>query len=118
MCGVEVSDNNCISNQHKELIAVTQYTSLFIDSEGEVKIWGRDNYSQLSGLPVMDNIVDIAGGYNHLLAVDNQGNVFGWGRDNYGQSTIPESLSDVIDLSGGYYHSLGLKSDGTVVGWG
>ena len=70
MCGVEVSDSNCISNQHKELIAISQYTSLFIDSNGEVKIWGRDNYSQLSGLPEMDNVIDIAGGYNHLLAVE------------------------------------------------
>ena len=118
MCGVTVANQNCLSNQNKELIAITQYSSMFIDSDGGIHVWGRDNYGQISSIPDMSDIIDVSGGYNHLLAVDSAGNTYAWGRDNYDQATVPDSLSDVVDVSGGYYHSLALKSDGTVVAWG
>ncbi|HVQ87800.1 MAG TPA: hypothetical protein VMT88_06425 [Actinomycetes bacterium] len=79
----------------------------------------------------MDDIVDIGGGREHIIALHSDGTVSTWGSDFYGQlgnGSVDQSnhnqpvdvpgLTDVVDVDDGHYHSLALESDGTAWAWG
>ena len=75
-----------------------------LDINGEVWVWGNNDYGQLaqgagpsSPMPTIIDfnfgktgnsnryIVKIAAGARHALALDNEGNVWVWGDNSYGQ---------------------------------
>jgi alpha-tubulin suppressor-like RCC1 family protein len=79
----------------------------------------------------LDDIVDIGGGREHVIALHADGTVSTWGSDDHAQLgngsadtsnhdepvSVP-GLTDVVDVDDGHYHSLAVKSDGTLWGWG
>ncbi|WP_415331908.1 RCC1 domain-containing protein, partial [Clostridium perfringens] len=73
-----------------------------IDSEGNLYIWGRNDFGQLgngtttrSGTPIKVNgngaigtstkIVSVSAGADSISAIDSEGNLYTWGRNDYGQ---------------------------------
>lgn len=59
-------------------------------------IWSIDDLSQK--VPGMKNIVDIAGGADHLIALDIDGKIYGMGGNTYGQVGI-NGVSSVTDMT-------------------
>ena len=85
-------------------------SSIALDSQGRVWVWGRNDYGQLAkpisganrvvfsavpiqvtNLPLPQNarIVEISAGDRHDLARDSFGNVYGWGANDRGQLAAP-----------------------------
>jgi alpha-tubulin suppressor-like RCC1 family protein len=109
---------------------------------GTVVGWGS-NYQGLLGdnstamyrntaTPVfaLTNIVELAPGYDHMLALDDQGNVWAWGANTYTQlgtsapgtsSNVPvqvPNLTGVQHIYAGTWDSFALKANGELWGWG
>ena len=74
-------------------------TTFMIESNGNVKGWGRNNYGQvgngtttdqytpiqIEGLSNVKEIVPNDYGYGFFFAIDNAGRVYSWGYNEYGQ---------------------------------
>lgn len=110
--------------------------SLFLCTDGSVKVWGYSAYAELGLgdfthrlLPEANTqlagITAISGGNYYSLFLKNDGTVWGCGVNDIGQlgngtyanqSNLVQAngLSGIIAISGRSYHSLFLKSDGTV----
>jgi len=86
--------------------------------EANVVAWGADYLGQANVPTNLNNVVAIAGAYDHSLALKNNGMAIGWGDNNFGQATVPAGLSNLLAVAGGQYYSLVLKSNGTVAAWG
>lgn len=110
--------------------------SLFLCSDGSLKVWGYSSYAELGLgdfthrlLPEANTqlagITAISGGKSYSLFLKSDGTVWGCGVNDRGQlgngtyanqSNLVQAngLSGIIAISGRSYHSLFLKSDGTV----
>ena len=96
------------------------FHSMALRKEGNVEVWGGNNYEQ--GVPPADNsnISAISCGANHNLALKRDGSIIAWGLDGAGQgntSTLSPN-SGFIAIAAGQFHNLALRNDGTVTGWG
>ena len=96
--------------------------------DGKVYIWGYTKITDtidLSDIPdkVKDaNIVDIAAGYDHVVALDDNNKLYVWGNKRLGQDRIPvgvtTSTSKIIQLEAGYQFSGVLLENGEAYFWG
>jgi subtilisin-like proprotein convertase family protein len=86
--------------------------------EANVVAWGPDYAGQLNVPTNLNNVVAIAGAYDHSLALNTNGLVVAWGDNTFGQATVPSGLNNVVAIAGGQYYSLALQSSGNVVSWG
>ena len=114
-------------------IAVGEYHSVALDTEGNVWTWGRNNYYQLgntgsdSNTPVMvtgiPKVTHIASGTNSVMCVTENNKLIAWGQNAYGElgigqninkitPTIINGVHDVLDVQGGKNHYLVLKTTG------
>jgi alpha-tubulin suppressor-like RCC1 family protein len=114
--------------------------SLWLNSAGIARTWGRNDQGQLGDGTVLDHsqmrlvsvpssLVCAAFGQAHGLAVTAGGEVLSWG-DNYfgqlGDGTVASrrtpaavnGLSGVVQVAAGDDHSLALCVDGSVWAWG
>jgi alpha-tubulin suppressor-like RCC1 family protein len=75
------------------------------------------------------DLVEIAGGREHVLALDLSGGVWAWGDNAKGQigvgdkvdrlrPTAVTSIASAAAVAVGHYHSMALLPDGTVRAWG
>ncbi len=103
--------------------------------------WGANPQGQLgdgttvahtapAAVPGLSDIVQVAGGREHVVALRSDGRVVAWGDNVYGQlgdgtftdRTTPTSVvglpSNVVAVASGHYSSFALTSDGRVFGWG
>ena len=83
---------------------------------GLVGGWGRDDASQVSGIPD-GKFVDFSAGTEHSLAITTKGSIEGWGLNDDGQINVPDG-NDFVSVAAGVDHSAALKSDGSIVCWG
>jgi alpha-tubulin suppressor-like RCC1 family protein len=123
-------------------IAVGEYHSLFLDSSGQVRSCGSNNYGELArvdqnyatGTYIIDtienlnNIISISAASSVSLFLDSSGDVFSSGRNDYGQlgrlvangtkstSNLGKinDLHDIVSISTGGIHSLFLDYFGDV----
>lgn len=86
--------------------------------EANVIAWGADYAGQLNVPTNLNNVVAIAGAYDHNLALKTNGTVVAWGDNTFGQANVPSGLSNVVAMAGGQYFSMALQSNGTVTAWG
>ena len=117
-------------------IAVGENHNLALDSDGNVWVWGRNNYYQLGNnkdkvvstpkkITSLSNIKDIACGNNTSYVVTNDGELYSFGSNANGECgfgsytekvTINKSyaITNVIDIKAGGNHAIALKSNGEV----
>jgi alpha-tubulin suppressor-like RCC1 family protein len=106
---------------------------------GEPYTWGSNDSGELGDgttvahfepepVPGLDDVVDLHGGRQHVVALRQNGTVVTWGANNFGQlgvsggmrtsATAVPGVSNVIAVETGHYHSLALLANGTVLAWG
>lgn len=106
-----------------------------LKSDGSVWVWGNQrsvtmgDYERADAtkVPGLSDVVDIAGGSEHILALEADGDLFAWGENYNGQLGTGDSdaryqptlvMTDVKQIAAGYGHTVALKSDNTVYAWG
>jgi alpha-tubulin suppressor-like RCC1 family protein len=116
--------------------------SLAIDNNGNLWVWGNNEYGQLgdgtSGyvnnksspmqIKVGTTFKAVAGGYSHSLAIDELGNLWAWGRNGSGQLGDGTTVSKYSPVQiknettfkeiAGYNHSLAIDNNGNLWVWG
>ena len=120
-----------------------------LSNAGKVYVWG-DTYNPVSKIDLVKDmpdevknakIVDVAAGYDHIIAITEDGDVYGWGASTLGQYkylddetaetenvvSIPKGLADhtekidvnnIKKLTCGYQMTALLMNDGTLYLWG
>lgn len=96
-----------------------------IDKDGEFHAWGGKKMFAMPDLDEakpeeMSDLVQVAAGYDHVVALDSAGKVWSWGNPRNGQTRIPPQIQKekVKDVYAGYKFSLVLLEDGTTAAWG
>ena len=114
--------------------------SLAIDSEGNLWVWGYNEYGRLgdgtttqrtSPIQIKDGIKfsQVSAGSDHSLAIDSEGNLWAWGyngRGQLGDGTTTQRTSPVqikegtqfVKVSAGDSHSLAIDNEGNLWAWG
>ena len=117
-------------------VAAGEYHNLALDSNGNVWVWGRNNYYQLGNtntsnvvtptrLTSISNVKDIACGSYTSFMVTEEGDVYSCGLNANGEcgigsytNKIPlmkaKFITDVVDIKAGKNHTIALKSTGEV----
>lgn len=62
--------------------------------------------------------VQVAAGFDHVLALDTTGKVYTAGGNDFNQTSGKPSDSGYVSISAGYMNSMAVKADGTVYAWG
>jgi alpha-tubulin suppressor-like RCC1 family protein len=86
--------------------------------EGSPVWWGSGVTQPLDDLAGTNDVIGLAGGFNHNVLLRENGSVMAWGTNNYGQTNVPASATNALAVAAGDNHSLALRSDGTVIAWG
>jgi subtilisin-like proprotein convertase family protein len=88
--------------------------------EANVVAWGADYDGQINVPTNLNNVVAIAGAYDHSLSLKTNGQIVAWGDNTFGQATVPGGLSNAVTVAvaGGQSYSMALQSSGTVASWG
>ncbi|XP_073987675.1 regulator of chromosome condensation-like [Rhodnius prolixus] len=118
------------------------YNTFAKDSEGNIHVFGLNNYKQMgveSNLyfhPTSakcfkgKNWIQISGGEHHSMALDDQGIVYTLGRKEYGRLGLGKNCEDAVvptkvdikgkctEISCGSFASFALTEDGHVYSWG
>lgn len=119
-------------------VAAGNYTSVALDSDGKVWVWGYNYYGQLGNgtadslkhsepkqVEGLTKIVKIAAGGDQILALDVDGCVHSWGKNTTGSLGIGvttdvfkpsyvKNVSNVIDIAVGDSHAMILTAEGDV----
>lgn len=115
-------------------------TAARVSPGGVVWTWGANSFGQLGDgtttarttpgpVPGLDDVVDLHGGREHVIALRGDGTVWTWGSNQQGQLGLGTStnrptptrvpgLADVQAVETGHNSSLALMADGTVRTWG
>ncbi|MEV0456349.1 PKD domain-containing protein [Catellatospora methionotrophica] len=102
--------------------------------------WGGNSLGQLGNgsttarrtpgaVPGLTDIVQIAGGRDHVVALDADGRVWTWGGNAFGQlgtgntstrlsPTLVPGLAGIVEVASGHDHSLARTASGAVYTWG
>ena len=97
-------------------IAAGAKHAIAMKGDGEVVLWGDNQYGQASNRLGSKVVKQVVGGAQYTLALHVDGTVSGWGQG--AAATPPSGLSGVTALAAGAAHAVALKSNGTVVAWG
>lgn len=111
-------------------------------TDGTVDTWGYDGDGELGDgqiapvyrlnpapVPGLTGVVQIAAGYQHVLALKSDGTVWAWGYNAFrelGDGTTTDravpfqiaGLTGIKQVSASFYDSMALASDGSVWAWG
>jgi hypothetical protein len=106
-----ISAGNLNGNEYRYTVAVR--------SNGTVVAWGAPRLSSTTNVPTgLNNVIQVAAGWDHVLALRRDGTVVAWGDNWQDAATPPPGLNGVVAVRAGSSVSFALKADGSVVGWG
>lgn len=97
-------------------IAVDQYTTYILDSNGTVTGCG-EMFSQKI-VPELTDIKSISVNSSYGLAITLQNKITGWGINYYNRVYGGEFLNNVKKVSAGWTHAVALLNNNTITGWG
>lgn len=117
-------------------IAVGESHSVALDENGQVWVWGRNNYYQLgnsnlslSNTPVKvelpNKVVKIASGNNQVFVITEENRLYVWGLNTSGElgignndekirPTLIENRKNILDVSAGKTHAVLVTTSGDV----
>jgi len=94
----------------------------------EISDWNNVQNLMITPVRIMDNVVSIASGNNHMLAITADGGLYGWGFNPQGQlgnrvsqmeTNTPTRLMDnVVFAAGGNAITMAITNDGNLWAWG
>ena len=121
-------------------VAVGEYFTTALKTDGTMWLWGRNNYGQIGDNTVIlrsspvqidagTDWYQISAGNNHNVAIKTNGTLWAWGRNNYGQigdNTVILRSSPVqigalttwSEIASIDYITVATKTDGTLWTWG
>ncbi|MFB0958004.1 MAG: ABC transporter permease subunit [Clostridiaceae bacterium] len=106
-------------------VAVGSTFGVGIDKDGNFHAWGQKALFAMPDLEAkkpagMSNLVQVAAGYDHVLALGADGKLWAWGNSRNGQTRIPPQLRNakIKSVHAGYKFSLVVLEDGTTAAWG
>ena len=106
-------------------IAVGPTYSVGVSTNGDMYIWGKTRITStidVKHIPAdMGKIVQVAAGFDHVVALNDQREVFSWGSDRQKQAKVPmevKQLKNIKDVYAGYQNSVVLTEDGKSVYFG
>lgn len=102
------------------------------NTDGDVYIWGytkitdKIDVGKIPEKVQKANIIDVAAGYDHIVALDDKNNLYVWGNTRLGQDRIPGELKssrpsakkEIIQIEAGYQISGALTNTGEAYFWG
>ena len=99
--------------------------SVGVSTNGDMYIWGKTRITStidVKHIPAdMGKVVQVAAGFDHVLALNEEGEVFSWGSDRQKQAKVPmevKQLKNIKDIYAGYQNSIVLTEDGKSVYFG
>jgi len=113
---------NAAGNKVLQLSAYSYHNcALYRNNVGvrQVTCWGRNNASQVSGIPSLTNPSYVSVGHDHSCAVDDVG-VHCWGDNSSGQSSISSAsaLTKPTLVDAGRSSTCAIHNGGEVACWG
>jgi alpha-tubulin suppressor-like RCC1 family protein len=112
-------------------VATATYTAYTWGGNDSGQLGNGGTASRLSpgAVPGLTDIVQIAGGRDHVIALDANGHVWTWGSNAFGQlglgdltdrhsPTMIPGLSGIVQVASGHDHSMARTASGTVYAWG
>ena len=109
-------------------IAAGACHSMGLTLDGEIVVWGCDDYGLITNTPTENGFIDIACGNYHCLVLwdpdgDGRGSIMAWGLDDFGQVSNAPTGDDFIAVGAGGKISLAIQDSdgdgsGTIVAWG
>ncbi|AET66235.1 putative cell wall binding protein [Desulfosporosinus orientis DSM 765] len=136
---LKISDPQIVNNLSGVVkIALGSAWSLALKNDGTVWTWGAQkvlfgtdgqegisDYTDLTQIKGLANVVSISAGFSHSLALKNDGTVWGWGSNEVlqlGNTEQPwfdspvqiSSINNAVSVSAGAYLSMALGKDGSV----
>lgn len=104
-----------------------------LDEDGKIFLWGHTRITDKIDLAQIPEevqnkkIVDVASGYDHIVAMDKNGKLYIWGNRRLGQDSVPEKLvsyansgknPNIIQLEASNQFSAALTEKGELYLWG
>ncbi|RMZ83531.1 hypothetical protein DV736_g6611, partial [Chaetothyriales sp. CBS 134916] len=111
-------------------LTCTDSATFALTDNGNVYGWGTFRGNEVPGL---HNILQLAGGSNHVLALSNKGEVYAWGAGQQNQLSrriierrklnglVPTRVGlpkKIVLIGAGSYHSFAVTESGEVYSWG
>ncbi|PXX45567.1 peptide/nickel transport system permease protein [Hungatella effluvii] len=109
----------------KKLSVGTTY-GIGCDNAGQVYTWGYTKITDKIDLAEIPDevreakIVDVAAGYDHVLALSDKGRLYVWGNTRLSQADIPQKAQkkDIILIGASTQYSAALTKEGYLYLWG
>jgi alpha-tubulin suppressor-like RCC1 family protein len=89
-----------------------------IDSGGFIQCWGRNNHTELDGVPTDDGWVSIATGAESSCAVKGTGEIACWGNDSNGHVSAAPTDANYTSVALWYGTACALTMNGEISCWG
>ncbi|PKK38771.1 Oligopeptide transport system permease protein OppC [Clostridiaceae bacterium JG1575] len=107
-------------------VAVGSVFGVGAAKDGQVYAWGETSLFSMPDLndtkpKAMKDVVQVAAGYDHVLALDSKGKIWAWGNRRNGQLNIPGELrtvKSIKQIAAGYKFSVAVTEDGKTYAWG
>jgi lysophospholipase L1-like esterase len=99
-------------------VAVGDYHSVALRTEGTLVSWGLDDFGQVSGTPTGCCFTAIAAGGKTSMALRSDGTLVSWGLDDNGSVSGTPTASGFTAVATGGSYSVAIRSDGTLAHWG
>ena len=91
--------------------------SVGLKADGSVVAWEARG-TNLCFPALGDRFVDLAVGWDHILAMEQDGSIMAIGGNDFGQLDVPELKSKIRGIGAGPFTSFAIDANGSIIAWG